>query len=275
MGFISIYLKMAYSVPAYFYVHTDWLTFARDTLNFSDPAMNRLRRILRGFYRSYDGVLVLNKEQQKWFRGPDMEFRKTAVKLTSHWVDEKFKKTDATKKKMFNIKDDDPVILYVGRISEEKGINELPFIYQKVLKSVPDLQFIIAGKGPEEEKLKKELPNAKFLGWIEHGSLPDIYSAADLLVMPSRFDTFGNVIVEAFSCGCPVISYNTKGPRDIIENEKSGYLVNTKEKMADTIIAHFKDRTNKIDMNRAAIERANDYTADSIIGKLLKDTGLA
>ncbi|MCL1864334.1 MAG: glycosyltransferase [Spirochaetes bacterium] len=275
MGFISIFLKMAYSVPAFFFVHTDWITFAKDTLNFSDPAINRLRRILRGFYRSYDGVLVLNKEQQKWFRGPHMEFKRTAVKLTSHWVDEKFKKTDAAKTKIFNIKDDNPVLLYVGRISEEKGVNELPYIYHKVLKSVPNLQFVIAGKGPEEEKLKKELNGAKFLGWVEHSSLPDIYSAADLLILPSRFDTFGNVIVEAMACACPVISYNTKGPRDIIENEKSGYLVNTKEKMADIIIAHFKNKQNKIKMNQAAEERAKDFTADSIIGKLLKDTGLA
>jgi len=275
MGFVSIFLKMAYSVPAFFFVHTDWITFAKDTLNFSDPAMNRLRRILRGFYRSYDGVLVLNKEQKRWFSGPHMEFKRTAVKLTSHWVDEEFKKTDATKKKMFNIKDDNPVLLYVGRISEEKGVNELPYIYQKVLKQIPNLQLVIAGKGPEEEKLKKELPTTKFLGWIEHSSLPDIYSAADLLILPSKFDTFGNVIIEAFSCGCPVISYNTKGPKDIIENEKSGYLVSTKEKMADTIITHFKSKANNVKMSSAAQERAKDFTADSIIGKLLKDTGLA
>jgi hypothetical protein len=69
MGLISIFLKKAYSVPAYFFVHTDWITFAKDTLNFSDPAMNRLRRILRGFYRSYDGVLVLNKEQRSGSAG--------------------------------------------------------------------------------------------------------------------------------------------------------------------------------------------------------------
>jgi glycosyltransferase involved in cell wall biosynthesis len=153
-----------------------------------------------------------------------MEFRKTEVKLTSHWVDEKFRKTDATKKKMFGIDDKAPVLLYVGRISEEKGVNELPFIYRKAKKLIPGLQLVIAGKGPEEDKLKKELSEAKFLGWVEHNSLPDIYSAADLLILPSRFDTFGNVIVEAFSCGCPVVSYNTKGPRDIIENENQGTL---------------------------------------------------
>ncbi|HPJ36091.1 MAG TPA: glycosyltransferase [Spirochaetota bacterium] len=275
MGLVSIYLKMAYSVPAYFYVHTDWITFARDTLNFSQPAMNRLRRILRGFYRSYDGVLVLNKEQKKWFSGPEMEFKKTAVKLTSHWVDEKFKKTDAEKKKMFGIEEDKPVLLYVGRISEEKGVKELPFIYSKARKAIPDLQLVIAGKGPEEERLKELLPDAKFLGWVEHNSLPDIYSAADLLILPSRFDTFGNVIVEAFSCGTPVVSYNTKGPRDIIENDKSGYLVNTKEKMAEAVIVHFTRKKEMAVMEEAALERSKSFTADSIIVKLLKDTGLA
>ncbi|HPS86316.1 MAG TPA: glycosyltransferase [Spirochaetota bacterium] len=274
MGLASIYLKTAYSVPAYFFVHTDWITFAKSTLNFSDPAMNRLRRILRGFYRSFDGVLVLNKEQKKWFSGPEMEFKKTEVKLTSHWVDEKFKKSPATKKVMFGIDDDRPVILYVGRISDEKGVNELPFIYSRVKEELPDVQLVIAGKGPEEDKLKAAMPDAKFLGWVEHNSLPDIYSAADILILPSRFDTFGNVIVEAFSCGCPVVSYNTKGPRDIIVNEKSGYLVNTKEKMAEAVISHFKKGEKTAGMRAGALNRAGDFTADSIIGKLLKDTGL-
>ena len=275
MGMISIYLKMAYSVPAYFFVHTDWITFAKSAFHFSDPAMNRLRRILRGFYKSYDGVLVLNKEQKKWFSGPDMEFRKTEVKLTSHWVDEKFKKSEATKKDMFGISNDKPVLLFVGRISDEKGVNELPFIYKRAKEEFGDMQLVIAGKGPEEEKLKSQMPDAKFLGWVEHDSLPDIYSAADLLILPSRFDTFGNVIVEAFACGCPVVSYNTKGPRDIIENEKSGYLVNTKEKMAEAVISHFKKGKQRSAMSMASIERSKDFTADSIIEKLLKDTGLA
>lgn len=274
MGLASIFLKMAYSVPAYFFVHTDWIAFAKSSLNFSDPAMNRLRRLLRGFYRSFDGVLVLNREQKKWFSGPDMEFKKTSVKLTSHWVDEKFRKTGASKSEIFGIDNDRKVLLYVGRISEEKGVSELPYIYEQVIKSCPDVQLVIAGKGPEEDNLRAQIPDAKFLGWVEHGSLPDIYSAADLLILPSRFDTFGNVIVEAFACGCPVVSYNTKGPKDIIENEVSGYVVPTKEKMAQAIISHFKKGKSADAMRAAAITRAGDFTADSIIDKLMKDTGL-
>jgi glycosyltransferase involved in cell wall biosynthesis len=274
MGLAAIYLKQAYSVPAYFYVHTDWITFARTAMNFNDPAINRLRRILRGFYRSFDRVLVLNREQKKWFSGPHMEFKKTEVKLTSHWVDEKFHNTGSSKQKMFGVPDDSTVLLYVGRISDEKGIFDLPYVYERVKKEFPDIRLVIAGKGPDEDKLKEQLPDAKFLGWIDHDSLPDIYSAGDMLLMPSRFDTFGNVIVEAFACGCPVISYSTKGPRDIIGNEKSGYLVNTREKMAETVIAHFKNTKGIQAMRDAALARAGEFTADSIISKLLKDTDL-
>lgn len=274
MGMLAVYLKHAYSVPAYFYVHTDWIAFARTAMNFSDPALNRLRRILRGFYRSFDGVLVLNKEQKKWFSGPDMEFKKTEVKLTSHWVDEKFRKTGAVKSDIFGIGNEKPVMLYVGRISDEKGIFDLPYVYERVKEEFPDIRLVIAGKGPEEERLKEQLPDAKFLGWVEHNTLPDVYSAADLLIMPSRFDTFGNVIVEAFACGCPVVSYSTKGPRDIIENEKSGYLVNTKEKMAECVISHLKKGKEMTAMKDAALARAGEFTADSIIGKLLRDTEL-
>jgi glycosyltransferase involved in cell wall biosynthesis len=175
---------------------------------------------------------------------------------------------------MFGVPDDSTVLLYVGRISDEKGIFDLPYVYERVKKEFPDIRLVIAGKGPDEDKLKEQLPDAKFLGWIDHDSLPDIYSAGDMLLMPSRFDTFGNVIVEAFACGCPVISYSTKGPRDIIGNEKSGYLVNTREKMAETVIAHFKNTKGIQAMRDAALARAGEFTADSIISKLLKDTDL-
>ncbi|HOV09122.1 MAG: GDP-mannose-dependent alpha-mannosyltransferase [Spirochaetes bacterium ADurb.Bin218] len=273
MGLISIYLKSAYTVPAFFFVHTDWITFARDSLKFSQPAMSRLRRILRGFYRSYDRVLVLNKEQKRWFSGPDMEFKKTDVRLTSHWVDEKFTMRNISKEEAFGIDNQKKIMLFVGRISEEKGIMDLPFIYSKVKEQIPDLEIVIAGKGPEEEKLRSLLPEAKFTGWVSHDRLPELYSAADILILPSRFDTFGNVIVEAFSCGCPVVSYNTKGPKDIIENEKSGYLVNTREKMAE-VITNFFLKNKRTEMSQSALLRSKDFTATNIIEKLLKDTGL-
>ena len=58
----------------------------------------------------------------------------------------------------------------------------------------------------------------------------------DLFVFPSQFDTFGNVILEAFSQGMPVVAYNRKGPADIIQDHGCGYLVNTIDEMSDRIV---------------------------------------
>jgi glycosyltransferase involved in cell wall biosynthesis len=160
---------------------------------------------------------------------------------------------------------------FVGRISEEKGIMDLPFIYSKVKEQIPDLEIVIAGKGPEEEKLRSLLPRQNSQAGFPR-QIPELYSAADILILP-QFDTFGNVIVEAFSCGCPVVSYNTKGPKDIIENEKSGYLVNTREKMAE-VITNFFLKNKRTEMSQSALLRSKDFTATNIIEKLLKDTGL-
>ncbi len=274
MGFAAFFLKNSYSVPAYFYVHTDWMTFAKTSFNLSTAAMNRMRRIIRAFYNSFDGIFVLNREQRKWLTSPEMGFKRNRVKITSHWVDEDFYKRDVSKKDVFGIDNNTPVLLYVGRISEEKGVLELPYIYGKAKESVPDLKLVIAGKGPDEEKLKKSMPDALFLGWVDHAKLPEIYSAADMLILPSKFDTFGNVIIEAFSCACPVVSYNTKGPRDLIENEKNGFLVNTMEKMAEVISRFFSDKNLMMELSEGAIIRSGDFSADTIMKQLLADTGL-
>jgi len=274
MGFAAFFLKNSYSVPAYFYVHTDWITFAKTTLNLSSAAMNRMRRIIRAFYKSFDGIFVLNREQRKWLTGPEMGFKRNQVKITSHWVDENFTKREVSKKEVFGLDNNSPVLLYVGRISEEKGVLELPYIYLKAKERVPELKLVVAGKGPDEEKLKKEIPDAIFTGWVNHSDLPSLYSAADMLILPSKFDTFGNVIIEAFSCGCPVISYNTKGPGDLIENEKNGFLVNTMEKMAEAVTRFFEDRQLMKQLARGALIRSEDFSADAVIEQMLADTGL-
>ncbi|HEY1406327.1 MAG TPA: glycosyltransferase, partial [Spirochaetota bacterium] len=66
MGMAALYLKHAFTVPAHFYLHTDWMTFARTVLGIDHHGRSRLRRILRAFYRQFDSLLVLNSDQRAW-----------------------------------------------------------------------------------------------------------------------------------------------------------------------------------------------------------------
>jgi glycosyltransferase involved in cell wall biosynthesis len=274
MGVISLFLKHAYSVPAYFFVHTDWMMFARQVLNFDHHNRSRLRRILRAFYHGFDALFVLNKDQRSWLTGKEMGFNPSKVFLTAHWADKEFIPQKVKKSEVFGVGEKAPVLLFAGRVSDEKGVMELPAIYRGIREKHPDVKLAVAGKGPKEEELKTACPDALFLGWVDHKKLPRVYSAADMLILPSKFDTFGCVVLEALSCGLPVTAYNTKGPKDIIENGKNGYLAKSKSEIITAIDGFLGNKKRKISFRKAALGRASSYNPDAIISKFLADIKL-
>jgi glycosyltransferase involved in cell wall biosynthesis len=153
-------------------------------------------------------------------------------------------------------------------VSNEKGVLELPAIYKEAKLAVPELKVVVAGKGPAQEQLKEEMPDAIFIDWVQQDKLSLLYASADLLVLPSRFDTFAMVVLEALSCGLPVIAYNTKGPKDIIKHGQCGFLVETPAEMQQRI-AEFLRSENGAAFKKAAVERAATYNADGIIDELM------
>lgn len=275
MGLAALWLKYAYSVPAYFYVHTDWMMFAEQTLKLTDENLNNFRRLLRAFYKGFDGLFVLNNEHRKWLTGKDMGFNTSQVFLTAHWVEEIFKPNKTSKKQIFGVDEQTPVILFAGRLSEEKGVMDIPKVMDMVKQKHPNAKIAFAGIGPKEKELKEMIPDAIFLGWVNHDDLPKVYSAADILVLPSRFDTFGCVVLEALSCGLPVIAYNTKGPKDIINNGLNGYLVKNDTEMAARIIELFNNPLLLNLFKNQSILRANEFSPDKIIQQFVNDINSA
>jgi glycosyltransferase involved in cell wall biosynthesis len=274
MGAMGLYLKHAYSVPASFFIHTDWVMFSNKVLNFDRHNQNRIRRFLRMYYSAFDRVFVLNSDQQKWLTSREMNLAEDRVCLTAHWVSPVFKPVIISKKEALKISGDRPVMLYAGRVSREKGVLELPRIYKAVKKIHCDVALLVVGNGPDCRQLKNELPEGYYFDWISHERLPEIYSAADILVFPSRFDTFSCVALESLSCGLPVIAYKTKGPKDIIIDGECGYLVNSEEQMCEKIIAYFGNRKQHNDFRKAAVERAKSYSVDTIVERFMADIGL-
>ena len=273
MGLCALYLKHAYTVDATFFLHTDWLMFARKVLKISGRNLDRVRRMLRFFYKSFDNVLVLNSDQQKWLTGKNMGLEPDKVKLTAHWANSMFTPQNADKQNLFGVSPETPVLLYVGRISPEKGIPELPEIYKTIQAKCKQAKLVIVGKGPALNQLRADIPEAIFIEWVEQEKLPHIYSSADVLLLPSRFDTFCNVALEALSCALPVIAYNTKGPKDIIEDNHCGFLVNSKQEMADKAISYLRGNTQE-KFKKGALERARLYDAEKIIRDMLNAVGM-
>jgi glycosyltransferase involved in cell wall biosynthesis len=110
-----------------------------------------------------------------------------------------------------------PIALYLGRVAVEKNITD--FLDLKM----PGTKVVI-GDGPALESLKQRYPQAQFLGYRKNGDLARLLASADVMVFPSRTDTFGLVMLEAMACGVPVATYPVEGPLDVIKNGTNGWM---------------------------------------------------
>jgi glycosyltransferase involved in cell wall biosynthesis len=116
-------------------------------------------------------------------------------------------------------------VMYSGRITREKGAELLADAFELARARDPRLHLILAGGGPEQERLAERLGAAgTFLGWLEGEELARAYASADIFVFPSATDTFGQVILEAQASGVPTIALARGGPLSLIEDRVSGLL---------------------------------------------------
>jgi glycosyltransferase involved in cell wall biosynthesis len=108
-----------------------------------------------------------------------------------------------------------PIQLYVGRVAVEKNIEAF------LATGLPGTR-VVVGDGPARLSLEQQFPDAVFLGALHGPELAAAYAAADILVFPSRTDTFGLVMIEALASGVPVAGLRVPGPLDIIGADGRG-----------------------------------------------------
>ena len=123
----------------------------------------------------------------------------------------------------YDIPQDRPVLLFVGRVAHEKNIGFLLSVLECVRIDIPNVLFVIAGEGPARESLKQEASTLKlddnimFIGYLDRNTeLNSCYRAADIFVFSSRTETQGLVLLEAMAQGVPVVSTAELGTKDVL-----------------------------------------------------------
>ena len=112
------------------------------------------------------------------------------------------------------------LLLYVGRVSREKGVEDFCR-----LASLPGFRCTVVGDGPQRRELEERYGDrVNFVGYKQGVELAQYYASADVMVFPSRTDTFGIVITESMASGTPVAAYPVMGPKDVIADGVSGAL---------------------------------------------------
>jgi glycosyltransferase involved in cell wall biosynthesis len=166
-------------------------------------------RFLRWFHSSSSKVMVSTET----LRGELLEKGFRNLVLWTRGVD-----TDLFRPRTDTLLEDPgPILMYVGRVAVEKNIRAFLDL------DSPGTKYVV-GNGPQLEELRGLYPGVRFVG-MKHGAvLGRYYASADVLVFPSRTDTFGLVILEALACGVPVAAYPVPGPLDVLGDSAAGAM---------------------------------------------------
>jgi len=120
------------------------------------------------------------------------------------------------------------LVLLIGRLVYEKGFQIALDALPRVLERLPGVRFLVAGAGAHEAELKAQaerlglMRRGAFMGWIGDDVLRSLYRIADLCVVPSIYEPFGLVALEAMASGCPCIVADTGGLREVVPNDDVG-----------------------------------------------------
>ena len=160
------------------------------------------------------------------------------------------------------------ILLCVGSLIERKGHD----LVIEALTQLPDCTLVIAGDGPrraELEALARRVgaqDRVRFLGETPHADLPDLYAAADVLLLPSSREGWANVLLEAMACGTPVVATDVNGTGEVVRSAAAGLLmperscralVETLSRLRDTMPARADTRRYAEGFGWASIGRAN------------------
>jgi glycogen(starch) synthase len=175
---------------------------------------------------------------------------------------------------------DERLVLLVGRLVYEKGFQLALEALPGLIKRLGKVRFLVAGSGTHEAALKRQaeklglMEHGTFLGWIGDDVLHSLYRIADLTVVPSIYEPFGLVALEAMASGCPCIVADTGGLREVVPNRDVGLRfraesprslahwverVLTDEELRDRLVTEASEHVLRFDWADIAVQTAEVY----------------
>jgi glycogen(starch) synthase len=144
---------------------------------------------------------------------------------------------------------DQKLMLLVGRLVYEKGFQLALEAMPKVIERLPGTRFLVAGSGTHEHELRRQaaelglMEHGTFLGWIGDDVLHSLYPISDVCVVPSIYEPFGLVALEAMASGCPCLVADTGGLREVVPHEEAGlrFRARDPEALADMAVRALAD----------------------------------
>lgn|GEM_PF-1210776 len=205
------------------------------------------RRWFRSFYflledcviKKADRVILVSQEGKKYYlnKFPDQKKKFTYIPTSVDTI--LFKPMNKSKlRRKYGFFDNEKIAMFVGRFHEQKGINLLIDAFAELKKQIPKARLVLVGDGIlkrslEEQIERLQLHDVTFMGIVGHDRLPEVLNCADVFVLPSLWEGMSIAVLEALSCGIPVVSTNVGQMKEVVKEGISGFII---EKRCATLL---------------------------------------
>jgi len=271
-----------HGMPVISTCHTYWEMYIRSYVNFVPERFGKFlaRTIQKAVYRNDDFIIAPTREIADVFRtyGIDKEFT-----IIPSGIDERIFKPSpegasqlrARLAESFPALATGRVILFAGRIAEEKNISRLVKSMALVVAAVPDAILLMVGAGPGIEETKALaaklgiVERVVFAGYLKRTELPAAYSMAEVFAFPSMTETQGLVTIEAMLCGTPVVGIERMGTAEIMRGDKGGFVTEDEtEAYAAPIIRLLEDPVLRAAKSEEARTHGRQWSLDACTDRL-------
>ena len=281
LGILGRVVAREFNLPFIHTYHTIYEDYTHYIVKFG--ALDRIakktaRKISQKFCNSADGVIVPT------FKVKDLLISYSVYKpisvvptgislekysCTKYPISERLKI-----RKGLGIADDDKVLLYIGRLSEEKNIDELLYGMKSYLADKDDVRFVLVGDGPDGERLQnyaKELgigDKTIFTGEKPWDEIGKYYNIGDVFINASQSETQGLTYIEALASGLPVVAKADRCLEGVVENGSNGYMYHSLEELFKILDSVLYDNYHMKMLKNAAVKSVEKYSAMGFAIKL-------
>lgn len=273
MGMFARLVAKKLEIPI---VHT-YHTVYEDYMHYVSVGMQLPPGIARKYSKSFcnhvDGVVAPTKKTEKLLRSygvqKPIQIIPTGIDFTP-FNPEQYKEADIKHlKDVFHIPQNDPIILFVGRVAKEKSIDVLIQGMPKVLEKIPTAKLVIVGDGPQRlelEELAHQLNIREaviFTGMQPWHTIGRMYQLGDVFVSASASETQGLTFAEAMASGLPVIALEDESIAGFVRDGYNGKLFHTVEELSSALVEVLvsEDYRQKLSVN--ALHSIKPLSADT------------
>ncbi len=273
VGQIAVRVGKYMNIPVIATTHTMWEDYYRYYLSFGKLISRRLiRKIVKKLYKRFYALINVSEKAHKYFTNPFMLPGIPSAIIPNAIDSEKFNLMRCTEqdkvelRAKLGIKENDRVLLYVGRIVEEKRLFELLEVIKRIVSKRDNVKMVFVGAGVIEDDLREEVQNFEyadkiiFTGFVDWMKLAPYYAIGDIFVTASLSEMHSMTVLEAMSLGLPVICRKDDSFSDTVLQGKTGYMAASDQDMDKFLLCLIDNPEKCRQMGERAFELSKNFS---------------